>query len=431
MIMSDPAPLVSIVIPVFNKWAPCLENVLFTTGAQDELIIVDDASRGASGRFIAQFAARHPDRVRLVRNNRALGFSRAASRGLAVATRPYAALLGSNMRVVGDWIDRLRIHQEARPSLGAISASLGDSSRLATADLLHPINATDPNGSPYGQGAGAPASVVPTRLAPGDVDPIRFPSSVTLFGHRERLAELGRLDPEVYFAEDPGALADLLKAYGLTLGRARDVVVYKFNQNAPNPDPALNDRYLAALATPTRSLATIVVRVGAGAREQARACVDTITRYADRELEIKVVADGDPRSGAELSSTQAAYVAVLGHEAVVTAGWLARQVALLLVDPTLSVVGPAMNESSGPQRIGMVTYRRLDDLPAFAARWAIDHRGEHAIFPLSTQQGLDQLCRVMPRQLFIDDRDVQIGRTPSALKGGIAFDAFVHRQALD
>jgi len=186
------------------------------------------------------------------------------------------------------------------------------------------------------------------------------------------------------------------------------------------------DRYLAVLAASTRSLATIVVRVGAGARDQARACVDTITRCADRELEIKVVADGDPRTGAELSSEHAAYVAVLGHDAIVTPGWLARQVALLVVDPTLSVVGPAMNDSPGPQRIGVVTYRRLDDLPVFAARWALEHRGEHTVFPLSSTQGLDPLCRVMPRRLFIDDLDAQIGRAP--LKAGIAFDAFVHRQ---
>ena len=142
----------------------------------------------------------------------------------------------------------------------------------------------------------------------------------------------------------------------------------------------------------------MVVRVGGGAaRERARACVDTITRYADRELEIKVVADGDPRTGAELSSEHAAHVAVVGHDAIVTPGWLARQVALLAVDPTLSVVGPAM------------------------------HRGEHAVFPLSTPQGLDPLCRVMPRRLFIDDLNTQIGRTQ--LKAGIAFDAFVHRQS--
>jgi hypothetical protein len=251
---------------------------------------------------------------------------------------------------------------------------------------------------------------------------------VTLFGRRDRLTELARLDPDVYFADDLGALADLLRSYGLTLARAKDVVVYKFNQNAPNPAPSIYERYLAALEATSKALATVVVRVGGGdARERARSCVDTITRYADRELEIKVVAAGDPRTGAELSSPHAAHVAVVGHDAVVTPGWLARQVALLAVDPTLSVVGPAMNEAAGAQRIGMVTYRRLDDLPAFAARWALEHRGEHAVFALSPAHGLDPLCRVMSRRLFIDDLNTQIGRAP--LKAGIAFDAFVHRQS--
>ena len=42
---------------------------------------------------------------------------------------------------------------------------------------------------------------------------------------------------------------------------------------------------------------------------------------------------------------------------------------LLAIDPTLSVVGPALNDSRGPQHIGMVTYRRLDDLPANSHPW--------------------------------------------------------------
>ena len=419
-IVSDPArPGVSVVVVVHDAlWtvAPCLENIRYTIGAQDEVIVVDDASRGASARFVAQFAARHAPRVRLVRNDRALGFSRAAGRGLAAATRPFAALLGTNMRVVGDWTDRLLCHLAVRPDIGALSASLGDSSRMSAADLLYPI-----------LGAGA-TSLTPARLPAGDVDAIRFPCSVSLFGRLERLVEMGRLDPDVFFAEDLGALADLFASHGLALARAKDVVFYKFNQNAPNPDPSLYNRYLAAQSASAKGLTTIVVQLAPGAdRERARPCVDAIARNADRELEIKVVVDGDRRSGAELSSDRASYVAVLGHNAIVTPGWLAPQIALLAVDPSLSVVGPAMNESQGPQRIGMVTYRQLDDLPAFAACWAVAHRGEHAVFPLSTPGGLDPLCRVMPRHLFVDDLNAQIGRAP--LRAGIAFGAFVHRQA--
>ena len=414
-IAADPArPGVSVVVVVHDAlWtvAPCLENIRFTLGAQDELIIVDDASRGASAQFVAQFATRHAPRVRLVRNDRALGFSRAAGRGLAAAARPFAALLGTNMRVVGDWIDRLLGHLSVRPDVGALSASLGDSSGLAVADLLYPLV--------------APA---PARLPAGDVDAIRFPCSVSLFGDHERLVEMARLDPDVFFAEDLGALADLFASYGLILARAKDVVAYKFNQNAPNPDPSLYERYLAAQSASARGLTTIVVQLAPGAdREQARPCVDAITRNADRELEIKVVADDDQRSSAELSSEHASYVAVVGQDAIVTPGWLGPQVALLAVDPSLSVVGPAMNESPGRQRIGMVTYRRLDELPAFAACWAVSHRGEHAVFPLSTASGLDPLCRVMPRRLFVGDLNAQIAR--SSLKAGIAYGAFVHRQA--
>ena len=60
-IAADPArPGASVIVIVHDAlWtvAPCLENIRFTLGAQDELIVVDDASRGASARFVAQFAA--------------------------------------------------------------------------------------------------------------------------------------------------------------------------------------------------------------------------------------------------------------------------------------------------------------------------------------------------------------------------------------
>ena len=415
------ASVIAVVHDALGAVAPCLENIRYTMGSQDELIVVDDASRGAVAAFVAQFAARHPGQVRLIRDDRPLGFSRAAGRGLAAATRPYAALLGSNVRVVGDWIDRLRAHLEARPGIGAISASLGDSARLEPAELLYPINATAAN-RPAGY-TDAPA------LAAGDVEAIRFPCSVTLFGRRDRLAEVTRLDPDVLFADDAGALAELLATCGLSFARAKDVVVYKFNQNAPHPDPSLYGRYLETMsqAASARALATVVVHVPAGGpRERARDCVDTIARCADRELDIKVVTDGDSRSRDQLAAEQARYVAVVDADAVVTPGWLARQIALLAVDPTLSVVGPAMNDARGAQRIGRVTYRRLDDLPAFAACWAIEHLGEHAMFPLSSPGQLDSLCRVMPRRIFVGDLDAQIGRTP--LRAGIAFDAFVHRR---
>ena len=105
---------------------------------------------------------------------------------------------------------------------------------------------------------------------------------------------------------------------------------------------------------------------------------------------------------------------------------------MLAVDPSLSVVGPAMNESPGPQRIGMVTYRRLDDLPAFAAGWAVSHRGEHVVISSSAAGGgLDPLCRVMSRSFFVDNLRPKLGtpRGLAPLKAGIAFGAFVHRQS--
>ena len=62
--------------------APCLENVWYTTGAQDEIVIVDDSAGGAAGRFAARFAARHAERVRVLPTPGPVGFPRAFAIGI-------------------------------------------------------------------------------------------------------------------------------------------------------------------------------------------------------------------------------------------------------------------------------------------------------------------------------------------------------------
>jgi GT2 family glycosyltransferase len=461
----DPGrPAASVIVVVHDAlWtvAPCLENIRYTLGPQDELIVVDDGSRGAAAPFMAQLAARHPNQIRLLRNPAPLGFSRAAARGLELASQPYAALVASGTRVVGDWIDRLRAHLEARPNLAIVSPVLGDSATLQAAELLYPIQATDPgrwtdaardgsssrssNRSPDGSSnrSPEPAAIAPApapRLAPGDVEPVRFPPSLCLFGRRELLQAIALDDPEIFFADDLGALAEQLADNHLELACARDVVVYKLNQNAPNGAARLRDRYLAEQCAPggDARLVTIVVQVGQRP-ERTRACLDAIARHTEGEVEVLMIG-GPRRDGAlaELSSMRGEYVAILGDDAIVTDGWLRRQIALLGADPTLGVVGPAMSESPGPQRVGMVTYRRLDELPAFAAQWALEHRAEHAVVTPPQRLRLDPLCRVIARRALIaaggidggGDHDDLSGRVGSAgLKVGIAFDAFVHRQA--
>ncbi len=180
-------PGVSVVVVADQSiWtiAPCLENVWYTTGAQDEIVIVDDTGGAAAGRFVARFAARHPGRVRVVTASRdaagdaSVRFPRAFEAGLASALRPLAALVGPNVRVAGDWLGRLVAHARAEEgdTAGAITATLGDSARLGTSELLTPTGRTDP--AVYGvDPPAAPAALLTATVT----------ASFTLFGRTDRL----------------------------------------------------------------------------------------------------------------------------------------------------------------------------------------------------------------------------------------------------
>ena len=110
----------SVVLPVYKVeryLAACLDSVLSQTGAELEVIAVDDCSPDRSGRILDEYAARDPRlRVLHLERNRGLGGARDA--GLAEATGDYVWFVDSD-----DWLadgavaavaDRL---EEVRPDV--------------------------------------------------------------------------------------------------------------------------------------------------------------------------------------------------------------------------------------------------------------------------------------------------------------------------
>lgn len=300
-------PGVSVIVVVARSIAtiaPCLENIWYTTGRQDEIVVVDDADGGASGRFAARFAARHPDRVRLVtppRDARAqtpgepvglphAGFPQGYAAGLQAASRPLAALVGPNVRVTGDWLGRLVAHRLADPAAGVITATLGDSTSLGTAELLTPVGRTDPMaGGPAANEIAAPPPLIPALVA----------TSFTLFGATEALRALA--GPGAPFGPDPGETSRRLATQRLSLARAPDVVVYRLNDVAAGADPVLRERYLALQRTPDTAAFTAdarppplvsVVVIGGGDPALMRRCVDAVRRHTEDPLELIVVENG-------------------------------------------------------------------------------------------------------------------------------------------
>jgi GT2 family glycosyltransferase len=116
------APLVSIVVLNFNggRWlGPCLAALQAQQGAPPfEIVLVDNASTDGS----AERAARDFPGVRLVRNERNLGFAAGNNRGARAARGQCLAFLNNDTVPRADWLARLAAALE-RPAAPALVAS--------------------------------------------------------------------------------------------------------------------------------------------------------------------------------------------------------------------------------------------------------------------------------------------------------------------
>jgi GT2 family glycosyltransferase len=474
-----PHTATSIVVPVRDALltlVPSVESLLRTTAAHDEILLIDDGATGASARIAADFAARHPQRVRLIAHSPATGFPAAVARGLEEARHARVVVMAPHLRVVGDWLARLQGHLlvGAGLGIGAISPSLLPVQRLRLKELLYPVGAT----------AGDPA---PARAVPGQLEKATLVTAPLIYGDRDRLREISGRAPAAFFGGDAGALAGELAADGWHLGCAGDVGVYRLAQLASDADPRLAARYLAqqsdnlgyerryqqegrapvGILTRAQTELASVILVADRSLASACAALEAIYRGSQRPLEVVVVdCLGDDRlaaalpalagerarpihlrAGADtgvaqafnlgLAAARGEYLALLRDDLLVAPGWLARLLALMAIDPAIALTGPAIGGGGdGAQDAGMRAYRHSDELPRFAESWALAHQGEHAIVsPLSgaglvlRRQVVSRLGGLDPR--FSDgthaDHDYCVRAARAGFRMAIAFDALVHR----
>jgi GT2 family glycosyltransferase len=470
----DPGrPGTSVIIPMYDAlWslAPCLENVRYTTGPQDEIIVVDDGSPGAISEFAAHFAASHPKRVRLIRNLIPVGLPAAALQGLEVATKPRVAVMVPSLRVVGDWLGRLSRHLETIPRLGAVTPTLLPVGHLPLNELVYPVSSTATNAPPPG---------------PATVESIRIPTALLFYAERERLLALGRATPGLLFGDDQEALAGALQRQGMLLGRAADVGVLKLTQIPGDSDADLTARYTAqesanltyeasyhslgrppiGTVTAAQTELTSLVIVANDIPDITLACLESIYAHTHRPLEIVLVDNGSSASLRVLAATMRArhgnlsyirappsegyaqacnqglaaargeYIGILHNDVVVTPGWLGRLLAAMAMDPSVALAGPALSQSANVQAVNMRTYNKIDDLIAFSQDWAVNHRGEIAVFkPLSgvclvlRRQVLDRIGGLDPAfhtGIHADD-DFCLRAFRADFRMAIVFSAFVH-----
>jgi GT2 family glycosyltransferase len=119
----DAAPLVSIVIPAWNKWdftSRCLASLAAHTGeVPHEIIVVDNGSSDET----ATALPRAPG-VRVHRNQSNLGFARACNQGAALARGPYVLFLNNDTEALPGWLPPMVRLLESAPDIAMVGSKL-------------------------------------------------------------------------------------------------------------------------------------------------------------------------------------------------------------------------------------------------------------------------------------------------------------------
>lgn len=119
----EPEPLVSIVLPVYNKWPytyHCLRQILKnTTDVPYEVILADDVSTDET-----KDAARYVKNLVVSRNTENLGFLRNCNRAVKLARGRYVHFLNNDTNVQKGWLSSLVRLLEAQPDIGMAGSKL-------------------------------------------------------------------------------------------------------------------------------------------------------------------------------------------------------------------------------------------------------------------------------------------------------------------
>ena len=115
------APL-TVLVPVYNGFEAtrlCLDALARHTPARCPVVLVDDASTDPRvAALLADFAARRPD-VRVIANDRNLGFPGAVNRGLA-GIEGDVVVLNSDAFVTAGWVEGLERCRDSNPGIGIV-----------------------------------------------------------------------------------------------------------------------------------------------------------------------------------------------------------------------------------------------------------------------------------------------------------------------
>jgi GT2 family glycosyltransferase len=234
----NPQCAISVVVTTYNSMrtiGPCVQSVLRNLGLFDELILVDNASRDGTQEVLRQIAEVDP-RVKVVLNNKNLGFSGGTNAGIRASSGEFVVLLNPDTEVTPGWLARLRAHF-ADPKVAAVGPTSDTVAGLQKVELHMPHGAA--GNFTYDSIAEAlnranARRAVETKLLIGFCMMLR----------RSALEEMGLLDEELFLGMDDLDLSWRLRLSGYRLLIATDVFVHHEGQVSFKSEPSETVRKL-------------------------------------------------------------------------------------------------------------------------------------------------------------------------------------------
>ena len=136
--MRSAFPRVSVIVLTYNNLRftkACLKSLGENTRYPNwELVLVDNASTDGSRDFLVEYA-QDKGWVKLVQNDRNLGFAAGNNRGLETATGEYLVVLNNDTYVTRGWLLDLVRHLQKDPQLGLIGAVTNNIGNEAKIDI--------------------------------------------------------------------------------------------------------------------------------------------------------------------------------------------------------------------------------------------------------------------------------------------------------
>lgn len=136
--IEKPAPLVSVVMPVYNGerfLAEAIESILGQTFADFEFVIVDDGSLDGSAAIIRDNANRS-ERIRVVKHERNQGLTSARNSGIAASRGEFVAAMDHDDISLPRRIEKQAAFLKAHPEIGLVGT--GYSSMYGHSETLKP-----------------------------------------------------------------------------------------------------------------------------------------------------------------------------------------------------------------------------------------------------------------------------------------------------